>query len=218
MLRLILCLFLFYLPSCIPSVEPLDRDHDGVARIVVLGDSNSALFTPDVWVWQMRDALVNDTLNGAAVWDVQTFAVPGARITPYPSEPQYETQRQIDRVWRDAPYFDVAILAFGTNDHLGGQSPIAIAQAYLAARDQLDPTARLVLAASTPPCTLIPYCDITVINAINTQLTSVWPLPLIDFTSWVTANYLDPTFGIHFTTEGHTLRAFYALAYLSGIS
>lgn len=199
--------------GCLPEHGPLDRDGDGVVRIAVAGDSNSSRVVPDGWVSTLHRYV---TALAPGRWAVTGFATPNAGIVPEPAYPELAGARQVEGILAMTPPADVAILAFGTNDHLRQHSPREIVGAYRGQRARLEGAGIAVFVALTPPCFLLDHCDLPEIDGANDSLRAAWPDRVVDFWSWVDpAAHMD-SFGLHFNAAGHGGRFAATLRTLAG--
>lgn len=189
--------------ACLPDRATLDCDGDGVVRIVAAGDSNSSPLVKPNWVVSLRRYL-----DGLAPgrWTVTTVAVPNAGIVAEPAYPALAGAKQVGRILAMRPRADVAILAFGTNDHLRHHSPQEIRDAYREQRTRLQDAGLAVLVALTPPCFLPDACDDAEIAAGNELLRAAWPGGVVDFWSWVDPAVHMDAWGLHFDATGQTAR------------
>jgi lysophospholipase L1-like esterase len=183
-----------------------DLDGDGVARVAVLGDSNSFTYLPHNWTLALRKHL-RRTERGR--WRIAAFARPGARITDHLPDRRLSGAYQIEQVLAVRPPPEVVILAFGTNDVRGGRTVGDVLDAYRTATTRLGAVAR-VRIATTPPC-WDEHCDPAAIAALNQALRETGPpAELLDFDSWVTREHVLPDL-VHFNAPGHWKRLMAAL-------
>jgi lysophospholipase L1-like esterase len=196
-----------------------------VARLAILGDSNSVEVIRDCWVPKLNRTLT--TLEPGR-WQIRDYARFGASITwAARSNPRIARklsgESQIAEVLSTVPKIDVVILAFGTNDFLlQRRAPPEIVDGYRTAIERLEGAGARVLLAYTPPCyagahvgmRAVPACDRLQIKALNDLLDAEFSdVPKIDFWSWVTPADLMPD-QIHFTPHGQDKRRDAALVVL----
>lgn len=211
--KIVLAALLAAAAGCLPEHAPLDRDEDGVVRIAVAGDSNSSLVVAGNWVRSLERYV---TTMAPGRWAVAGFGIPNAGIVPEAAHPELAGVRQVERILAMSPPADVAVLAFGTNDHLRRHSPREILGAYREQHVRLEGAGIAAFVALTPPCFLLDHCNLAEIAWANDLLRAELPDRVVDFWSWVEpAAHMD-AFGLHFNAAGHGGRFAATLRTLAG--
>ncbi|MDX2170774.1 MAG: GDSL-type esterase/lipase family protein [Deltaproteobacteria bacterium] len=184
--------------ACRTAPSRLDRNGDGVVRVVCLGDSNSALGDPrvgDTWCEYL-----------AARFPDWQFVNQGKGFARATGDTMLWGKALLQHVWRAAP--DVLFIALGTNDLVAArQSPETAVAALLDFRAEAQRRNIEVAIATVPPALQQSPELQANIAAANRLLAAALPADrLIDFTSGLSeADFLPD--GIHVNSRGQRKRA-----------
>ncbi len=196
------------LAGCTRAAPSLDRDGDGVVRVLCLGDSNTASGDE-----RIAEKWCENLAARYPSWQLVNQGKGFARAT---GTTMLWGRALLTHVWPTKP--DLLLIALGTNDLLAGQqSPQVTVDALLAFRDEaLKRNVDVAIATIPPAFNRAP--EITAPIAVaNRLLAGAVPADrLIDFYSGMTADDFLPD-GIHVNAAGQRKRGDAATRVLVGL-